>query len=155
MRALEFACHSSACRPPSSGGTGGSAPDTSYQGNHRPNSDGPTAADLFENDWAPADIYDHPEFYTGYRGMLGETMRQLNSARGNPEAPVTVYRAAPKGTTINDGDWITLSKTYALQHAYSQSRPGEKLVVTARQARAKEVRWAGDDLLEFGFFPAG
>jgi hypothetical protein len=89
-----------------------------YRGLHQP-SQGPPAYDLLEGDMMPDDVYDHPEWYTGYtdRVILGETMRALRSARGKPNAVVTIYRGAPAGTkSINTGDWVTLSKQYALQH---------------------------------------
>ena len=157
-----FACHSAACRPPTSGGTGGStpantagtAPDTNYRGLHQPNPEGPRAFNILENEVVPKDIYDNPQYYTGYDGLaLHQTMKQLRDARGKPTATITIYRAAPKNETIENGDWVTLSKKYAEQHAQTQSRDNSQLVVHQSKVPATDVRWAIDDLAEWGYFP--
>lgn len=147
----ELACHDASCRPPTSGGTGGSISQSSYRMAHRPTSDGPRGYDLLETDYAPSDIYQHPEWYTGFRELLPETMRQLKSARGNPDSEVTIYRAAPKNSAdpFSDGDWITLSKGYAQGHVLGVS--GGK--VFTKRVKARDIRWAADDLMEWGFFP--
>ena len=61
---------------------------------------------------APKDIYEHPENYSSNnKEWLQETTEQLNRAKNNPDAEVTIYRATP-GDKINEGDWVTLSKKY-------------------------------------------
>jgi hypothetical protein len=101
----------------------------------------------------PADVYDKPHYYTGYSGAeLRETMAQLRKARGNPDAEITIYRGVPKGVNqINDGDWVSLSKNYAINH----SQMFDDSTILSKKVRAAEVRWALDDLMEFGYFPSG
>lgn len=130
-------------------------PEDDYHGRHRPTETGPRVHDIIEGGIVPDDVYDHPEYYTGYSGReLRETMSQLRKVRGDPDAQVTIYRAAPDGVTINEGDWVTLSKTYAEGHAESQGNTDHPLVVHEMQVPAASVRWAVDDLMEFGYYPS-
>jgi len=124
------------------------APD--YGISHRPSEDGPRAFDLAENDLMPADVYDHPEWYSGMDAkIIRETMAQLRKVRGNPDGILTIFRAGP-APEMNPGDWVSLSKEYARTHADSQDP--EKFKVWQSQAKASDVRWAMDDLAEFGYF---
>jgi len=73
--------------------------------------------------------------------------------RNKPNATVTVYRAVPKGiNSINRGDFVTLSPTYAKLHAENNLGPNVGKVLSKR-VKAKEVFWAQDDVNEFGYFP--
>jgi hypothetical protein len=122
-----------------------------YWMNHRPNADGPRAFDLAEGGISPADVYDHPEWYSGYsKTEIAETVRQLKSVRGKPDAMLTIYRASPK-SAINSGDWITLSKSYATTHAQGPG-DGQDFKIWSAKVKASDVRWAMDDLMEFGYF---
>ena len=124
------------------------APGYGYE--HRPREDGPRAFDLAEEDMMPADVYDHPEWYSGMSPkVIQESMAQLRQVRGKPSGKVTIYRAGPKGE-MNQGDWVSLSREYARTHAMSQD-PGEYKVWSA-QVAAADVRWAMDDIAEFGYF---
>jgi GNAT superfamily N-acetyltransferase len=140
------------------GRRGGSEPD--YHGDHRPNETGPRAFDLWESESTEGlDLFANPHFYTGHREGIPETMRQLETVRDDPKALLTVYRAAPEGSDIRAGDWVTLSRSYAEQHARSQApmigpdEYGPDLPVFEREVEAREVRWAMDDLMEWGYFP--
>lgn len=125
----------------------------SYWMGHRPDEDGPPAHDLLAGGAMPDDIYDRPDYYTGFRQWLPETMRTLRAARGNPGAMITVYRAQRRGTGLNDGDWITLSRDYAELDLESEpeTEHGGREVNTYR-VPASAVRYAGDDLMEWGYF---
>ncbi len=121
-----------------------------YTMSHRP-AEGPRAFDLTEqrpemDSWAPKDMY---EQWYGSRGSLAdkESINALKAIKGNPEADVTIYRASPN-EDLNHGDWVTLSKDYARQHAEGQ---GGK--VHAYTVKAKDLKWAMDDVNEFGFYP--
>ena len=127
-----------------------------YHMGHRPNPTGPRAFDLLETYLAPNDIYDSPQFYVGdaQDRAAKESIRALKAIRGKPTAMVTVYRAAPAGSKLNPGDWVSLSKTYATRHGISPDDDSSKdLPVLSMKVRASDVRWAGDDLNEFGYFP--
>ncbi len=133
-----------------------------YRMAHQPNY-GPGAYDLSDGDMLPDDVYDHPERYaTGTRGnpqWLDETVSQLTAARGNREALVTVYRSVPPDVAArgdaawDEGNWISLSKGYADRHGTSNGGPD--WVTMSRQVPAWQVRFAGDDLMEWGWFPKG
>ena len=121
---------------------------------HRPDSGGPRVHDLLEGEMMPDDVYDRPDFYGGNQ----ESHDAIQAARGNPEALVTVYRSAPpKVTEINPGDWVSLSEEYARQHGMvseEELAAGERdWPVVSKRVPAKDVRFAGDDLNEFGYFP--
>jgi hypothetical protein len=128
--------------------------DEDYRMQHRPNSEGPPAHDLLSTDLAPRDIYDRPDFYTGEPGSVGykESVAALRKIRGKPDATVTVYRASPKNT-LNEGDWISFSKAYSKQHGMADD-PSSDVPVHAFKVKAKDVRWAGDTLEEFGYYPS-
>lgn len=125
-----------------------------YWGGHRPTEEGPPVHDLLEGDsFAPLDIYENPHYYTGFaRDPAGrESIEVIRSLRGQP-GTVTIYRSAPPGvTSINTGDWVTLSRTYAEQHGYSNG-DGPDWPVLSAQVPTEHVRWAGDDLVEWGYF---
>lgn len=131
--------------------------NSDYMMAHRPTQSGIYADDLLSEGVDgmayPKDVYDKPQQYTGSYGdnaVLNETMAQLNAVRGNPNGEITIYRATP-GDTINDGDWITLSKTYADMHNNSQL--GGKGNVLEQRVSVRDVQPAMDDLAEWGYFP--
>lgn len=137
--------------------TDGGGYDDDYHAGHRPTDTGPRAHDLLESEVVPTDVYDNPQWYSGYDSKgIRETMRQLRAVRGNPDGEVTIYRAAPDvANPIRPGDWVSLSRSYAQQHVDSQSREDHELSIHELVVPAAAVRWAVDDLMEFGYFPDG
>lgn len=147
--------------------TWGSEPDWSgwlkqasvedYGGGHQP-SEGPPAYNLLDEsgDFSlPSDIYDKPQWYTGFteREYLDETMRALRACRGKPEAKVRIYRSLPEGhLSIERGNWISLSLSYAKGHGLDAEDPDKDWPVISAEVPAKYVRHAGDDLMEFGYW---
>ncbi|MCI2063189.1 MAG: hypothetical protein LKJ83_10595 [Eubacteriaceae bacterium] len=120
-----------------------------YAMSHRPTA-ASHAYDLSENDYVPADIYEHPEWYSDISDpAIRESVNVLRKIYNDPEADVTIYRAAPKNE-FNLGDWVTFSKKYAERDlaAYPEGR-----AVYSKIVKAKDVRFAGDDLNEFGYYP--
>lgn len=111
-----------------------------------------TADKITTGDYFPSDFLDHPDWYLNMDDERGawETVRILRSVQGKPDAEVTVYRGAPKGE-LNQGDWVTLSKSYAELYAgdsaYSDN-PDSK--VYSFKAKASELPFDGDDISEFG-----
>lgn len=128
-------------------------PTPDYKMGHQPNEDGPRAHDLTENEWLTDDVYKNPDRYSGAdKAVVRETMDQLNKAKGDPDAKVTIYRWAPEGGVIEPGNWVSLSPTYAKQHGESNAG-GQAGSVISMEVPAREVRFAGDDLAEFGYWP--
>ena len=74
----------------------------------------------------------------------------MRSIRNKPDAEITIYRAAPKGVSdINGGDWVTLTKEYAEQHAkYDPSYE-----VISKKVKASEIATDGNSIHEFGYDP--
>lgn len=129
---------------------------TDYRGQHQPTRpDGEYGAWLCElTPMCPDDVYNHPEWYTGFRQWVGPVAATLRAVRGNPDARVTVYRAVPAGVeTINPGDWVTLTPQYAELHA--ESNGDEAWHVVSAEVRAGDVSFGGDDLMEWGWWPGG
>jgi hypothetical protein len=89
-----------------------------------------------------------------------ESYKAILAARDNPDAKVTIYRAVPNDpsiTTINEGDFVTLSPTYAELHGasgYGRSgdEPGK---ILSQEVSVKDIYWDGNDVNEFGYFPEG
>ena len=75
-----------------------------------------------------------------------EALSKLKTAA--PDDLVTIYRSSPS-SQLNDGDWVTLSKEYAELMAESKV-DGSK--VNEFKVPAKDVRFAGDNITEFGYF---
>ncbi len=128
-----------------------SAEVTDYGMSHRPTEVGVRSFDLIEkvdgDQMIPKDMY--TQWY-GSRGTKAdlESIAVLKKIKGKPEASVTVYRASPK-ESFNNGDWVTFSKTYAQEHA-----TGNKTKVYSKVVKAKDIRWAMDDINEFGYYPS-
>jgi hypothetical protein len=125
-----------------------------YRGRHQPDAGGPPLHNLTEpgNYMDGSDVYEHPRHYVGTEHPQ-ESIRQMRRARGNPDHTATIYRAAPRGVEhINHGDWVTLSHRYAAEHAKHPTDPHEDMPTIKAQVPAHHVRFAGDDLNEWGYF---
>lgn len=144
--------------PASSGGGGAGAGDTAeepgdYRGYHtaprREDGFGAPATDIEE---MMPDFYKRPNIYTtGMPEADKESVSALMAIRGKPDAPVTIYRAMPEGAnTINPGDWVTLSPTYAKQHLLSNLEAGH---VISQTIPASDLWFDGDSINEFGYDP--
>ncbi len=135
-----------------------SAPVPEYGGSHRPVTVDGGAARLYDLEPAfGADIYgkNAAQFYgTGDRRMDAETLRVLNSVRGNPNATVTVYRAIPKNAeakALNPGDWVTVNKSYAKAHG-DGALGGEYRIIEQR-VPASSLTTNADSFHEQGYYP--
>lgn len=121
-----------------------------YGISHRPNPEGPPLHNMLEGGLAPFDIYTAPaSWYTGYAELVGDTVWKMRSLRGKPDAKVRIYRAGPTAQ-LNPGDWVSLSRPYTDQHRDAMDPESYKTCWFT--VRAKEVRWAGDDLMEWGYY---
>jgi 8-oxo-dGTP pyrophosphatase MutT (NUDIX family)/GNAT superfamily N-acetyltransferase len=92
------------------------------------------------------DLEDHPE-------ETEENFAKRQEDRRNGEHHVTVYRAAPKGVkSLNHGDWVSLSPTYARDEGRVSEDKSEDYPVYKARVKAKHVRWPADSINEFGYF---
>lgn len=118
-----------------------------YMMQHRPTKNG-VGYDITSTDSIGKDIYTNPENYVDMSLKHNqESYKALVDIRDNPNAEVTIYRASPKNE-LNQGDWITLSKTYAEMESQKENVP-----VNEFKVKAKDIQFAGDDINEFGYFP--
>jgi len=102
--------------------------------------------------YAPSQRFDDDIY-----GMANnESYNAILKAKNNPDATVTIYRGVPKGVDkINEGDWVSLSPTYAREHASTgYGRSGDEAgEVISQEVKVKDIYWGGDDVNEFGYFP--
>jgi len=112
----------------------------------------------------PDDVYS-PQGFNYYGGGSGEhgaaTRESYNAiltAKNNPNSEITIYRAVPNDsniTTINEGDFVSLSKKYAELHGASGY--GLKGVdagkVLSKKVKVKDIFSDGNDFNEFGYYP--
>lgn len=123
-----------------------------YRMSHRPARPG-TGAPAHDLESVMPDFYSRPKLYDFGEPGIDESIRQLQRARGNPDAEVNVYRAMPReaGSTINTGDWVTTSASYAKQHAMQDDDPEHDWPVHTAKARAGDLWTQGDSVNEFGY----
>lgn len=125
-----------------------------YRGGHQPtppDEDVGTGHNLTVN--TPPDVYDKPHWYGATKGVSDETVRQVRAARGKPDHPIDIYRAAPPHVEhINPGDWVTPSRKYAEQHAAQTDNPAEDWPILHARVPAKHLSWPADSIDEFGYF---
>jgi len=115
---------------------------------HRPTRTGAFASDISQkaSDMGIPDFYEHPEWYHFGGKEYDESVSALMKIKDNPDAVITIYRAAPKGE-LRTGDWVTLSKEKARLESIQE---GTK--INSFKVRAKDVEFAGDDITEFGYW---
>lgn len=142
--------------------------DTSYRLQHQPRGpmddhpirlDDLTRSTTGEVGGYPEDFYSSKglQYYANpnYKADV-ESYNLIRKLRGKPDAEVTIYRGVPKGIkNINEGDFVTLSKQYAKDHAASgYGRYGDEAGdVIQMKVKVKDIFWDGNDVNEFGYFP--
>ncbi len=107
----------------------------------------------------PDDIYSSKAamLYAGLGSMnrLADTkaMNIIHQCRDKPNKKVTVYRAVPKGVkaSITRGDWVTLTKEYAVQHGVSNLDGNYDIV--SKSVSAKDLYTDANSIQEFGYDP--
>ena len=84
-----------------------------------------------------------------------EAIRILQSLKGKPEKEVTIYRAVPKDidADINSGDWVTITKQYAIEHGENRFDGDYKLL--SKKVKAKDLATDGNSIHEQGYDPQG
>jgi len=104
-------------------------------------------------DLTPDDFYEHMNWYGGGDTRpYFESEQALHKIRGNPNAKIKVYRATV-GDKLNPSDWVTLSPTYAKMHLDNALRNQPDAKIINETVRARDLRWPGDDINEFGYYP--
>ena len=109
----------------------------------------------------PKDYFDTngPRYYSynDQEGMESSTAidnikRAFNS--GNLDGKtITAYRVVPNDVNVDkliDGDWISFSKQYALNHGDSRFGDGAYKIIK-QEVSPKDVWWDGNDIREWGY----
>jgi hypothetical protein len=124
-----------------------------YRGVHQPQADEDSPAIHNLHELFGDDVYHNPQYFGhGDKTHDREAATALRRAQGNPEAMVDVYRAVPHGvTSINTGDWVTTSPSYARQHGYHAHDESQDWPVLHAQVPAEHVRTGGNDIIEWGY----
>lgn len=118
--------------------------DKDYMMRHRPDETGATIDNV-------------PEFADGRNYNKTNASQQkayevLQRVKNNPEAEVTIYRATT-GDSISEGDWVSLTREYAESHMKHSLQDIPNAKILEKKVKAKDVRWAGDSIDEYGYFP--
>ena len=135
--------------------------DVSYRGSHT--APGPDfGAPLYDltggGQMYPSDVYSASGariYGTGYPQADKEAFALAKQVRGNPNADVLMFRAVPKNESIksiNPGDWVTLSKSYAKTHG--EAVLGKDYKIIEQKVKAKDLWTNADSIHEFGYHPA-
>lgn len=119
-----------------------------YRLQHRaPTDDGYSAQLHYARDRFGPDVLERPDLYGA---ADEETLRQMQAAVDDPDATLRVYRAVPpEHPEINQGDWVTLSRVYAHDHAYVEDGPAWPVVYA--DVPAGQVWTDGNDPSEYGY----
>lgn len=134
--------------------------DTSYQMGHTAPVDLETDSPLYELDrnTYPSDVYSSKAAHlygSGFDQADQKALQVINRVRGNPNADVVIYRAVHSSIptdTINEGDWVTLTREYADEHGNHALR-GEYKVLT-KTVKAADLYTDGNSLQEWGYTTA-
>lgn len=103
----------------------------------------------------PKDYFDPqvgPRYYM-YNDQIGmESLTAINSVKRGAKT-ITAYRAIPKeikADKLIDGDWISFSKKYVVDHGESRFGEGEYKIIK-QEVKPTEVWWDGNDIREWGY----
>lgn len=118
-----------------------------------PDVTGPNGPQYYDSHNYVAEIGGSPRRIPHSQSPSHESFVQMRAAKGNPDAPVHIYRAMPNnGHGIEPGDWVSTSRGYAERHKESNGEPDWQIAHTV--AKAKEVWGDGDDPNEWGYHPS-
>lgn len=119
------------------------APDATY---------GKSGADI--SDFFSSDIYSADALRLHGHGdptMDKESIDVIQKIRNNPDEKVTIYRAIPTNldVKINDKDWITISKLYAIEHGEGPLSGNYKIL--EKEVFVDEIHTDGNSIHEWGY----
>jgi len=109
----------------------------------------------------PDDLYSHmgPRYYGDGSNIARDHHSHgiIMGAKGNPDAEIMVFRTVPhevEGNQINPGDWVTISRGYALDHGqrFGHGKMGEGgFKLLKKKVKAKDLFSEGNSLHEYGW----
>ena len=83
-----------------------------------------------------------------------KAVKAIRDMQKNPDAEITVYRAVPselKDSSLNFGDWITLTRDYADEHG--KARFNNDYAVVSQKVKASDLYTDGNSIHEWGYSP--
>lgn len=83
-----------------------------------------------------------------------KAVKAIRDMQRNPDAEITVYRAVPselKDSSLNFGDWITLTRDYADEHG--KARFNNDYAVVSQKVKASDIYADGNSIHEWGYSP--
>ena len=104
----------------------------------------------------PDDIYsyDAARLYAIYGDNRdSEAINIIQSARNKPNKLIKIYRAVPimdENLTINNGDWVTINRDYAKQHA--ESNIDGQYEIVSKTVPAQNLYTDGNSIFEWGYY---
>lgn len=126
-----------------------------YRGEHQPASrdGGCPLHDLTAEGIYPADVYSRPFQYTSGDPDETSAMSIARRYRGRPNDRITVYRAVPKDAprVINVGDWVSLTRKYAVDHG--KGNLNNSYQVVQKLVSARDLFTDGGSIAEWGYDP--
>ncbi len=133
--------------------------EDTYQGEHAaPDAEnGAPLHDLTRNGIYPEDVYG-PEGFRHYANTgeraASESYALAMGYRRSPNRVVRVFRAVPKSVeraAINPGDWVAVSRRYAVEHGRDNLRKDYRVI--SKVVHARDVFTDGGSLCEWGYDP--
>lgn len=122
-----------------------------YQVNHRPPSKqyGAPLYDLTKI--YPKDVYENMMSYASDFSQKDAAFKIIKY-KNKPNALVQIYRSVPKGVElINPGDWVAITKNYAVQHGKHPTDENEDQIVVSAKVLAKDLYTDGNSFEEWGY----
>lgn len=100
----------------------------------------------------PKDFHEHPEWYIESDGPGNwDSYDKVRRSKDWPSRRVTMYRSMPSPyREVNPGDWVSSSAEYAREHG-RQRNPDDDWPVVKFEARADQLRTAGDSINEWSY----
>jgi len=114
--------------------------------------DGSPLYDLTLNETYPKDFYETMNQYKTGEIYDDNSLWKIWQCRNRPRIRVNIYRAVPKGVnTINQGDWVTITRSYAKDHGEREFPKGTWKILT-KIVPAKDLWTNGDSIHEWGYY---
>jgi len=129
--------------------------DESYKMWHKaPTNDGFNKSIDDLTDLYPDDLYSSngARYYGMGEPRDYEAVNKLRKVKGKPDAKIWVYRAVPKNvkeSEIRNGDWITLTRDYAMEHGKSHINGSFRII--SQLVNAKHVFTDANSIQEYGY----
>ena len=127
-----------------------------YKGQHKsPDKEsGSPLHDVTQNDIYPDDFYSSNglRYYAADAGA--GVYHSITHLHNKPNAAITVYRSIPKsvkGSPLNVGDWVAISRAYAKEHGKSHLQGEFKII--KKKVFARDLFTDGNSLEEWGYDP--